>query len=677
MGRDARLAPVVWQRRAVRSVPEWVSKPSISVPPRDRPIPPWVSKRAVRSNVRADATSQSSARPSPKTRPTWDPACCVAHPGVPTRPVKVQKSGLKVVGKQRAKSAALRVKHALFWQNVVQSLGQDSALAGRTGQHIRAPFACLAPSTLARHMSGWNKWVGHCAEVGARPGAGDPLVLADFCALLSPEDPECVGGVCSGAAAVKSCLNALRFVARRAAAHGIARAVADPSVAGYEKLCAPTSERKEAAPLCLTAVAALEELFERKNVPCGYLLLAGFMLACIWGSLRFSDGACTSPASLSVQGWVLRGSAWRTKVCRRGTPFGVIGIGLFGEFPSWGWVHKWLCTLNQWAGSVPTPERGAIDFLLPHFSKDGNTVAADPCSYSVAVLRLRCLLESLGVPNAGSYTAHSAKATVLSWGRQLDLADPDLAKQGHHKVALGHCAGLYGRDDVFQALKVQAQVLTSLRKGWTPMSAQRRGAEQPLQEPVLERMLAPVHKDEFAAGFRSLFQPALPLEARQVLLHQPVNPDFGGVQGATGTVRGSLSALAGSVGLSACSSGEIRAAGHPSTLLQTTPVVDHEADTESEEGDSNSDGIILEDPVSIPSPSEVRISNLGPAGICCAFNARAGVCLRREGWHRRHTAKTVGRRQRFGYEEVGQNQSRESSRSCNGISCMFSNCAGR
>ena len=54
-------------------------------------------------------------------------------------------------------------------------------------------------------------------------------------------------------------------------------------------------------------------------------------------------------------------------------------------------------------------------------------------------------------------------------------------------------AGLYGRDDVFQALKVQAQVLASLRKGWAPMSAQRRGAEQPLEEPVLDRSLAPLH----------------------------------------------------------------------------------------------------------------------------------------------------------------------------------------
>ena len=114
------------------------------------------------------------------------------------------------------------------------------------------------------------------------------------------------------------------------------------------------------------------------------------------------------------------------------------------------------------------------------------------------------------VKDSEAYTAHSAKATVISWGRQLDLDDTDLAKQGHHKVALGHCAGLYGRDDVFKALKVQASVLTALRQGWVPMRAQRRGAAQPLDEPPLQHKLRPLHEREFEAGFRSHFKPQLP-----------------------------------------------------------------------------------------------------------------------------------------------------------------------
>ena len=77
-------------------------------------------------------------------------------------------------------------------------------------------------------------------------------------------------------------------------------------------------------------------------------------------------------------------------------------------------------------------------------------------------------------------------------------------------MALGHCAGFYGRDDVFKALKVQASVLTALRQGWAPMRAQRRGAAQPLDEPPLQHKLRPLHEREFEAGFRGNFKPQLP-----------------------------------------------------------------------------------------------------------------------------------------------------------------------
>merc|ERR1712107_955586 len=77
---------------------------------------------------------------------------------------------------------------------------------------------------------------------------------------------------------------------------------------GYMKGSEAKTERKEAAPFPLVAVLALEQVFCMDQVPLGYLLLAGFFLACIWGSLRFSDGSCTSPKSLSIEGWILRGT---------------------------------------------------------------------------------------------------------------------------------------------------------------------------------------------------------------------------------------------------------------------------------------------------------------------------------------------------------------------------------
>jgi hypothetical protein len=426
-------------------------------------------------------------------------------------PRPVQKTIGKFAYSQRARLAAAVVKLACYWETVVVALGDNSALAGRNSRHIRAPFLGLAASTLSRHKAGWVRWASFCADMGIEPGGCTPVQLADFCALLCPEDPEdAAEGGCSGAATVRSCLAALGFIASKAKVQLLTTALSDPSVEGYKRASVSQAERKEAAPLSLAAVSALESVFLLGNVPLGFRLLAGFLLACIWGSLRFADAACTAPSSLSVEGWVLRGSAWRTKVSKRGTPFGVVGVGLHGEYPGWGWIHSWMLALNEWLAGVPAHCRDGIDFLLPHFSPDGESVSSSPCSYAVAVLRLRQMLSRLQVKDSEAYTAHSAKATVISWGRQLDLDDTDLAKQGHHKVALGHCAGLYGRDDVFKALKVQASVLTALRQGWVPMRAQRRGAAQPLDEPPLQHKLRPLHEREFEAGFRSHFKPQLP-----------------------------------------------------------------------------------------------------------------------------------------------------------------------
>ena len=298
-------------------------------------------------------------------------------------------------GKQRLAASVKAEKWVSVWVQVVQTQLKDSCiLAGRDVKHIRAPFACLADSTLSRHVAGWNRWAAFCKDQGHNPGTFEPVLLADFCSLLGVEDPEQCGveGACSGSSVVRSSLKALSFVARRTQAGSIIAALDDPSVRGYLKESEPTTERKEAAPFPLVAVVALERVFYMGNVPLGYQLLAGFFLACIWGSLRFSDAARTSPRSLSVEGWILRGTAWKTKVCSRGTPFGVIGAGLLGNFPEWGWVHKWLCALSRWISMVPLAEREKIDFLLPHFAMDGSSVSSEPMSYTTAVLRLRHML---------------------------------------------------------------------------------------------------------------------------------------------------------------------------------------------------------------------------------------------------------------------------------------------
>jgi hypothetical protein len=121
------------------------------------------------------------------------------------------------------------------------------------------------------------------------------------------------------------------------------------------------------------------------------------------------------------------------------------------------------------------------------------------------VTRLRYVLNRIGVSEPTMFTAHSAKATVLSWSAQLDIDSTKRARQGHHQKE--HTVTLYGRDDVFLALKLQEIVLRAIRSGWRPMRAQRRGAAPPAAEKEVQLDADALEEGEFAPGFRVNFQP--------------------------------------------------------------------------------------------------------------------------------------------------------------------------
>ena len=123
--------------------------------------------------------------------------------------------------------------------------------------------------------------------------------------------------------------------------------------------------------------------------------------------------------------------------------------------------------LSDWMASLDQAVAGQVDFLLPWFCVHGSEVRPQPLSYCAAVLRLRRLLDRFAVPDSNAYAMHSAKATLLSWATQVPgtVADSDRAKQGGHKESNTHSVQLYGRDDVFGALRLQEHLLRSLRKG--------------------------------------------------------------------------------------------------------------------------------------------------------------------------------------------------------------------
>ena len=89
-----------------------------------------------------------------------------------------------------------------------------------------------------------------------------------------------------------------------------------------------------------------------------------------------------------------------------------------------------------------------------------------------------------------TYTLHSMKATLLSFGPQLGtlVSDSDRLLQGHHQDQK-QSLNLYGRDSVWGSLRYQQTVTAQIQQGWRPKTAQHRGGQFPLVEPtvVLER----------------------------------------------------------------------------------------------------------------------------------------------------------------------------------------------
>ncbi|CAK9112390.1 unnamed protein product, partial [Durusdinium trenchii] len=83
-----------------------------------------------------------------------------------------------------------------------------------------------------------------------------------------------------------------------------------------------------------------------------------------------------------------------------------------------------------------------------------------------------------------SFTVHSLKATLLSWGPQLhEVVSKEVRlAQGHHKDS-NQSLDLYGRDSVWGSLQFQQIVINQVRAGFRPQIAQHRGAQAPLIEP--------------------------------------------------------------------------------------------------------------------------------------------------------------------------------------------------
>ena len=253
----------------------------------------------------------------------------------------------------------------------------------------------------------------------------------------------------------------------------------------------PDGERREAIPLPLAAVIALEQLVLNADASTPDRLIAAAFLTSIWASLRFSDCQHVFWSSLLLDTSALRGVSHRTKTSRRGVPFICVGSGLLSrpDSPATWWTTTFLHLLEERRQALCTHMQTvafAPDALFfwdaLHLGDSEAEGCFAPLQYGVALKWLRKFLAGLGLGAelSSSYTLRSAKASLLSWMNQLLLSPSLRAMQGHHKV---DSVALYGRDDVWLPLSGQKALRRALLLGWRPTTPQHWGGQLPLQEP--------------------------------------------------------------------------------------------------------------------------------------------------------------------------------------------------
>jgi hypothetical protein len=324
---------------------------------------------------------------------------------------------------------------------------------------------------------------------------------------------------------VPNVVEGLKFVGAWAGMPILLEQLASSAVVGLKKSGSPLGPPMEAVPLPLGFMIFLERLVCNESCCLGKRLLAGFVLFCCWGGLRWSDGQACSPSCLSCVGWLIRGHTSKSKGRKKGIPFAVIAAGFTGSAPGWGWGHHYLKALSLWVARTPEETRDRTSFLLPCTSLDGVNVGTSKASYESAIYRFRMLLREWRCAYPDEYTWHSCKVTLLSWGNTLDLPLHWRRQQGHHAGGSGErVVATYGRDDTVHAIRLQETIIARVRSGsFKPTTPLNRGGMFPLVEPQVSHVFPPWSADEvFSCPGDVLFSPTPPsgVEGSRMLVHE-------------------------------------------------------------------------------------------------------------------------------------------------------------
>ena len=376
------------------------------------------------------------------------------------------------------------------WRDFLSELGSASALyteasASQNGEFLLDRAARkFAPSTLLRYFDAWLNWTSFCKLAAASPHDPPPGLLPDWLKSQSSRQ---------GLATMQ--LRALAWFCKTAGLPKLQACVCTPICQAFSVASHPT-EHRESLPLSLSFVLYLEKCVLDPNTSHAEILRIGYLLLCLWGSLRWGDALWCPPSRLHYQpqSHALVGICLRTETTKRGMPFGILAAGLCGT-SSQCWSLRFLCVLRQSvADTLALNPQRHLDFLPSSLSgSEARPIISAPLKRERMVLWLRGLLlkhwrlmSPEPAPAAfGLVAAHSLKCTVLSWARQLHL-DSDLRRiQGHHRQSgSDRSVSLYSRDDILPMLRLQRLVVDAVRSrfGFRPLQPMARGLSEPLPD---------------------------------------------------------------------------------------------------------------------------------------------------------------------------------------------------
>ena len=249
-------------------------------------------------------------------------------PYVAARPPIVPCAGT-VESSARSLEEAARLKWAQAWVACARVVAAHSAsLCDISSDSAFLPlFLDRSPSTLQRHLSGWQVWTSYCVLQGWTAAAPSMAQVLDFLESLRAGCTRDRGKERKRSAA--AVLRAMFFAAFKLSLPVLSSLLESPLIQAWKDLGKwNMAAVREAIPLPLDLVRKLERAF--LEVEGESRVILGAILLMIWGSLRWSEIQRLDLKSVQLCDGMIKGR------CVRGMPWACLSSGCCGS--DWGSV---------------------------------------------------------------------------------------------------------------------------------------------------------------------------------------------------------------------------------------------------------------------------------------------------------------------------------------------------